>query len=393
MTYPDEVLHWIGGERAIGVAGETYDKMNPHDGTIIARVARGMPEDARLAVDAAVARVRGLGRTPVVTRGDDPAGRDAAHARSAGRRRPRSSAAETGKSRKDASGEVGAAIEMGFFMAGEGASVLRPHNDQRRAQPLRDDGPAAGRSGRPDHRRQHADRQRRLEGLPGAPVRQHGRPQAVGGHARDGAWFCAACCTRPASRRASSRSSRASGTEAGAPLVEDERVRLVSFTGSVPVGRWIQRIAGERLAKVCLELGGKNPLVVCDDADLDAASARGRALGVQQRGPALRVRAAASSSSTSSTTTSARRFLERTRPRCSRPGRRRRLGPVINERQLTRILGAIERARPRTMASPSRAAGRGSTTRPTPAATTSRRPCSRTPRPTRASRATRCSVR
>ncbi len=34
----------------------------------------------------------------------------------------------------------------------------------------------------------------------------------------------------------------------------------------------IARVAGERLAKVCLELGGKNPLVVCDDADLEGAA-------------------------------------------------------------------------------------------------------------------------
>src|SRR3712207_9511458 len=34
----------------------------------------------------------------------------------------------------------------------------------------------------------------------------------------------------------------------------------------------IARVAGERLAKVALELGGKNPFVVCDDADLDAAA-------------------------------------------------------------------------------------------------------------------------
>ncbi len=35
---------------------------------------------------------------------------------------------------------------------------------------------------------------------------------------------------------------------------------------------YIAQAAGVRLAKVCLELGGKNPLVVCDDADLDAAA-------------------------------------------------------------------------------------------------------------------------
>src|SRR5205823_8460420 len=62
------------------------------------------------------------------------------------------------------------------------------------------------------------------------------------------------------------------GPEAGEPLVEDARVGLVSFTGSTAVGRRIAELAGRRLAKVCLELGGKNPLVVCDDADLEKAA-------------------------------------------------------------------------------------------------------------------------
>ena len=61
------------------------------------------------------------------------------------------------------------------------------------------------------------------------------------------------------------------GAEAGAALVEHEDVDLVSFTGSAATGRWINETAGRRLAKVCLELGGKNALVVCDDADLPNA--------------------------------------------------------------------------------------------------------------------------
>jgi aldehyde dehydrogenase (NAD+) len=62
------------------------------------------------------------------------------------------------------------------------------------------------------------------------------------------------------------------GDEAGAPLVESAGVDVVSFTGSTSVGRWIQQTAGSRLAKICLELGGKNPLIVCDDADLELAA-------------------------------------------------------------------------------------------------------------------------
>ena len=64
------------------------------------------------------------------------------------------------------------------------------------------------------------------------------------------------------------------GGEAGAPLVEHPGVAKVSFTGSTATGRKIAAAAGERLKGVVLELGGKSPFVVFDDADLqDAAEA------------------------------------------------------------------------------------------------------------------------
>ena len=61
------------------------------------------------------------------------------------------------------------------------------------------------------------------------------------------------------------------GEEAGAPLVEHPRIDMVSFTGSVDVGRGIYQVAAGKLNKVHLEMGGKNPIVVMDDADLDLA--------------------------------------------------------------------------------------------------------------------------
>jgi aldehyde dehydrogenase (NAD+) len=61
------------------------------------------------------------------------------------------------------------------------------------------------------------------------------------------------------------------GDEAGAALVAHPDIDLVSFTGSARTGRAINEVAARRLAKTCLELGGKNALVVCDDADLDNA--------------------------------------------------------------------------------------------------------------------------
>jgi aldehyde dehydrogenase (NAD+) len=53
------------------------------------------------------------------------------------------------------------------------------------------------------------------------------------------------------------------------PLITDERVELVSFTGSVEVGKQIANAAGYK--KLCLELGGNSPLIILDDADLDLA--------------------------------------------------------------------------------------------------------------------------
>ena len=62
------------------------------------------------------------------------------------------------------------------------------------------------------------------------------------------------------------------GQTAGAALVTHPDVPAISFTGSTGVGRWIAKEAGDRLKRVSLELGGKNPFIVFADADLDAAS-------------------------------------------------------------------------------------------------------------------------
>lgn len=62
------------------------------------------------------------------------------------------------------------------------------------------------------------------------------------------------------------------GAAVGEALVEDPAVAMISFTGSVGVGRRIGELAGRHLKKVSLELGGSNALVVLDDADLDLAA-------------------------------------------------------------------------------------------------------------------------
>lgn len=63
------------------------------------------------------------------------------------------------------------------------------------------------------------------------------------------------------------------GRAVGEPLVAHPRVRKVMFTGSVRAGREIGRVAAERIIPLTLELGGKSPNIVFDDADFDAAVA------------------------------------------------------------------------------------------------------------------------
>ncbi len=61
------------------------------------------------------------------------------------------------------------------------------------------------------------------------------------------------------------------GEEAGAALAAHPGVQHISFTGSVPVGALIQAAAARNVVPVTLELGGKSPQLVFEDADLDAA--------------------------------------------------------------------------------------------------------------------------
>ena len=61
------------------------------------------------------------------------------------------------------------------------------------------------------------------------------------------------------------------GSEVGAPMLESAHVRVVSFTGSTAVGRTVSEKAASSFKKVHLEMGGKNVIIVMDDAMLDLA--------------------------------------------------------------------------------------------------------------------------
>ena len=64
-----------------------------------------------------------------------------------------------------------------------------------------------------------------------------------------------------------------SGSELGEALVNAEPLKAISFTGSCQTGNWLHEQASRRRLRIQLEMGGKNPTIVLDDADLGKAVA------------------------------------------------------------------------------------------------------------------------
>lgn len=264
-----ELGNWIAGEVRAARSGGWCDKFDPHDGALMARFADSGADDVADAVAAAgaafatwsaetpVARGQVLMRVVQAMRADASALADCV-------------ARETGKPPGDARGETNGAILQGEFFAGEGMRLY-------------------GRS--------------LTSGMPGKQSVTVRQPHGVVGlivpantPIANIAWkvFPALICGNSVVLKAADDAPaialriaelaqsaglpdgvlnvvQGRGERAGAALVEHPQVALISFTGSTAVGRRIAEVAGRRLARVSLELGGVNPLVVCDDADLDQA--------------------------------------------------------------------------------------------------------------------------
>ncbi|KAF5412751.1 MAG: Alpha-ketoglutarate semialdehyde dehydrogenase [Candidatus Methanocomedens sp.] len=61
------------------------------------------------------------------------------------------------------------------------------------------------------------------------------------------------------------------GSTVGSAIVHHPDIRAISFTGSLETGKWIMSECGKVMKRVSMELGGKNPIIVMDDADIDSA--------------------------------------------------------------------------------------------------------------------------
>jgi benzaldehyde dehydrogenase (NAD) len=128
------------------------------------------------------------------------------------------------------------------------------------------------------------------------------------------------------------------GAETGRAVAADPHVAMVSFTGSTEAGRAVARVAGEGLKRVSLELGGKNSLVVLEDADVAAAALAGAVSTFGYQGQACvaagrhLVHADLVEAYTGALVEHAR-TMRVGDPRVEGVG----VGPVISERQATRI--------------------------------------------------------
>ncbi|MDO9262830.1 MAG: aldehyde dehydrogenase family protein, partial [Desulfosalsimonadaceae bacterium] len=251
-------------------------------------------------------------------------------------------AAETGKSYKEAFGETAGAIALGLFYAGEGQRLY-------------------GRTTTSGVPNKYATTIRQAVGVAGLII-------AANTPIANIAWkvFPALICGNAAVLKAAEDTPATAwmfgkiaheagllpgvlnivqglGEEAGGPLVEHPDVGVISFTGSTKVGRFINRVAGDRLAKVSLELGGKNPLVVCDDADIENAVKWTLLSAFSNAGQ--RCASASRIIIFEKVYDEFRAMLVKETNRLKvGPGDGDDLGPVINEKQLKNMMAAVKQA-------------------------------------------------
>jgi acyl-CoA reductase-like NAD-dependent aldehyde dehydrogenase len=262
--------NWIGGEWVASGSGETFENRNPADTReLIGYFQASTAADVDLAVQAASAAFRHWRLVPAPQRGEVLLrlgqvlqARKEEYARDMTR--------EMGKPLKETRGDVQEAIDMAFFMAGEGRrlhGVTTPSEMPNKFQMST----------------------RQPLGVCGL-ITPWNFPMAVPSWKILPALICGnTVVIKPAEDTPLTMLHLAEalheaglppgvfnvvtgdGPTAGQPLVEHPGVRAISFTGSTQVGKLVNGLAAPQLKRVTLELGGKNPIIVMEDADLELA--------------------------------------------------------------------------------------------------------------------------
>ena len=341
QTIPEKIPNWIDGRPVEAQSKDWFDDICPADGSVICRVSRSSSADIAKAVEAARRGFESWSQVPAVKRGSVLYG----VADSLYRHKDdiaETVARETGKSFREALGETEGAVALGRFFAGEGQRLY-------------------GKTATSGEENRFVSIIRQPIGIAGlivaantpiANVAWKMFPALICGNsvvmksAEDTpatAWLTARIASQAGLPAGGFTVVHGYGPEAGAPLVGNDDIGVISFTGSASVGREIAVEAGKRLARVSLELGGKNALVICDDADLDNALKWALSSSFSNAGQ----RCAASSRIIvfdSIYETFRKRFVEAASRLRIGPGDDDFLGPVINEKQLHNMIAAVEKA-------------------------------------------------
>ncbi|HZS15870.1 MAG TPA: aldehyde dehydrogenase family protein [Candidatus Dormibacteraeota bacterium] len=332
----------IGGERRPARSGATFESRNParHD-EVVGTFARSGAEDVDDAVAAAAGAYRDWRRTPWPARGEIIL-RAAQILERRKEELARLMTREMGKVLVEARGDVQEAVDMGKFIAGEGRrafgetvpSELRDKWAMTMRQPLGVVGIVTPWN------------------FPIAIPSWKTFPALLAGNTvvfkpAEDTPACALAFVE-ALREAGVPDGAVNivfglGEEAGEALVRHPGVRGISFTGSAEVGRHVNEVCGGLLKRCSLELGGKNAIVVLDDADVELAvdGALWGAFGTSGQ------RCTASSRLVVSRGVLLP-FTEQLRERAAalRLGDGLRedvdVGPIVNEKQLQRVHGYTE---------------------------------------------------
>jgi acyl-CoA reductase-like NAD-dependent aldehyde dehydrogenase len=263
-----DVGHHIAGRQREARAGATFESRNPaHRDDVIAVVARGTAADVDEAVRAAEAALPGWRSTPWPVRGEVIL-RAATLLEERKEEIARLMTREMGKVLTEARGDVQEAIDMGKFIAGEGRRAF-------------------GETVPSELRNKWAMTMRQPFGVVGC-ITPWNFPIAIPSWkifpaimAGNTVVFKPAEDTPLLALRFVEILEAAGlpagvvnavfgfGEDAGDAVVTHPGIRAIYFTGSVDTGRLVATNAGRLLKKVSLELGGKNGIIVMDDADLD----------------------------------------------------------------------------------------------------------------------------
>lgn len=335
------LTNWINSKTSDAKADNWLEKFNPHTGELLYNAYDSAVADTHEAISAAQEAYEGWSGLTPIHRGQVLM-QIASVMRQNADALANCIATETGKPPRDAKGEISAAILQAEYFAGEGMRLY-------------------GRS--------------LTSGMPGKYSHTIRQPLGVAGliipantPMANIAWktFPALICGNTVVLKASEDAPRTAnlfaeltkaaglpdgvfnvvhgrGEIAGAALVEDPRVAVISFTGSTNIGRLIAEKAGRRLARISLELGGKNPFIVCDDADLERAVDWAALSAFSNAGQ----RCAAGSRILvfgSIYEAFRERFVAKTRALTLGVADGCDLGPLINRRQQENILSAIKHA-------------------------------------------------